>query len=80
MSQSGCIRLMLLWLIVHCMVYGVSSSHFRGGIFVTGPKSGGTEREVAKLKLCILMLLFSCVYVASCEWLTIEIDIKSIII
>ena len=49
MLQSGCTRLMLLWLIIHCMIYSVTSSHFRGGIFMVRPKPGGAEREVSPI-------------------------------
>ena len=60
MLQSGYIRFILVWLIVHCMVSGVISSHFRGGIFMVAPKPGGTQREVSlvdKVFGCITVIL-----------------------
>ena len=46
MLQQEYTRLMLLWFVVHCMVSGVISSHFRGSIFMIRPKPGGTQGEV----------------------------------
>ena len=43
---SGRIKFILLWLIIHGMVSSVTSSHFRGGIFMIRPNPGGTHREV----------------------------------
>ena len=45
--QSGFIKFILLWYIVHCMVSDVNASHFRGGIFMVRPKTGGAQREVS---------------------------------
>ena len=40
-GQGGRLAILLIW-----VVSGVLSSHFRGGIFMIRPKSGGAEREV----------------------------------
>ena len=51
------------------MVSVVISSHFRGGIFMVTPKSGGTQREVSLIKVfsCVthiyILLIFSVVVV-----------------
>ena len=47
MVNRGCVGFILLWLIAHCMISGVTSSHFRGGIFMVRPKLGGSQGEVS---------------------------------
>ena len=54
MPQS---RFMLLWLIAHCMVSGVISTHFRGGIFMVRPVPGATTQGEVGLSLVQLIIL-----------------------
>lgn len=48
------IKLVLLWLIVHCTVSGVNSHStpaiFRGAIFMVRPAPNGAAREVSSVK------------------------------
>ena len=47
-------KLMLLWLIANCLVFGVNSHKdpaiFRGAIFMVRQAPNGTEREVSSVK------------------------------
>ena len=45
--HSGYKGIVILGFIVHFMVSGVISSHFRGGIFMIRPVPGSTQKEVS---------------------------------